>query len=638
MAQETTRPETGGLGRGSTDGPASAEALIDALGMAHSTFTLYEHPASVEAFGRAVDTLGRAPFYPWRAEVGVDGFAVDGELVAVRREGSLRLSRGLFSMGIAAVDLVSPPSGDDLLALLQLLGGAQLPEDAREALEAAGVRAIRLLDRAMLLGSDAEATEDDDRPPTTDSLADSSPADFILGMMEEGDHAPRTVANRFVGEYERAHLLLDLDDAWGTEEIVHAFVDGFWYLPEAHRAEIFSLMLERGSRPENIAFLDQFGGTELAQMNRMFGSSGHPLLSEYLRVAAQEGGRHGDLVDLVIGNHSQSLTSRIVDQVASVLRARSAGGATRSETAIERLATAQPSEAETRRSVGNVLRGLLALADEAGTIEPTSRVWAERVAAALATGDLQAADDWINAAAGLHLDDRSKAALVTSLAVAATGPATDAIARLLTDPTSQGPGSSVRRAAPLFAAEGLIAELGGEGKAGRRKSLLTALQIVARQRPEGLLPHLTDPRWFVVRNVAIALGTSRRADMAVHLEPVASHPDYRVRIEALRALHLLKGEGSADLLLGRLGDTHEAVADEAGRLLGGLQAPGIDRRLVEQTASADPDRAVAAIRALGWRTTGEARATLSRVARKRLAWGTARRLRTAARRAMEGAR
>ncbi|MFH2071781.1 MAG: HEAT repeat domain-containing protein, partial [Actinomycetota bacterium] len=177
-----------------------------------------------------------------------------------------------------------------------------------------------------------------------------------------------------------------------------------------------------------------------------------------------------------------------------------------------------------------------------------------------------------------------------------------------------------------------------EGKAGRRKGLLTALQIVARQRPQGLLPHLADPRWFVVRNVAIALGTSRRADMAVHLEPVASHPDYRVRIEALRALHLLKGEGSADLLLGRLGDTHEAVADEAGRLLGGLQAPGIDRRLVEQTASADPDRAVAAIRALGWRTTGEARATLSRVARKRLAWGTARRLRTAARRAMEGAR
>ena len=377
--------DLGGLGRGSTAGPASAEALVDALGMAFATATLYEDPRTVEAFDRALATLRRAPSYPWRVEVGVDGFSLEGEDVAVRREGSLRMSRGLFALGIAAMDLLSPPTGDDLMCLLDLLRAPEPPEDIRGELADAGVRTISLLDRALLHRGDA--VEDDDQA-IGQGAADNSPAAFVLRMLEDAANDPWTVAQRFIDEYEQAHLLVDLDDTWGTEELIHAFVDGFWYLPEAHRAEIFSMMLERGHREENLAFLDQFGGIELAQLNRMFGSSGHPLLSEYLRVASEEGGRPSDgLGALIAGNSSQSLTSRIVGQVASVLRGGTSEGGPHPETAVDRLAAARPDSDDAIRSTANVLRGLLSLAEDPEEFRTTARVWATRVSAALGSNE-----------------------------------------------------------------------------------------------------------------------------------------------------------------------------------------------------------------------------------------------------------
>lgn len=632
MQRESSRHDFGDLARGPATGPASSEALVDALGMAFSTFTLYEDPRGVEAYGRAIETLGRAPHYPWRAGVGVDGFSLDGEPVAVRRDGSLRFSRALFALGIAAMDLQSAPHGDDLYQLLRLLNAPEATTHAGDALASAGVRSIRLLDRAMLHAAGDDDNEDESRPAV--AVEDDGPAGFVLRMLEGGDSGPRAVSRRFVEEYERAHLLIGLDDTWGTEELVHAFVDGFWYLPEAHRAQIFSLMLERGHRPENTAFLDQFGGIELAQLNRMFGTDGHPLLSEYLRVAADEGSRYNDdLGSLLAGDHLQSLTTRIVGQVASVLRARSSEGITRPETAVDRLSTAHPNDIDDRRSISNVLRGLFALAVDAESFERTARVWAGRVCAALANGDLPAADEWVAAVGSVGIDDDSRLLLIDALAAAATGAAVDTLARLISAPDQKGPGARVRKAAPHFAADGLIKELSLEGKSGRRKSLLTALQIVARLKPDRLLPHLSDPRWFVIRNLAVAMGTSQHPEMAAHLQPLTSHIDHRVRLEALRALYRLTGDSCSETLLSATTDEHAAVAAEAGRLLGGIAAPGIDRRLIGMIESGDVAAATAAVAALGWRKTDAARGMLHRLAHRKFVWGRARHLKSAARKA-----
>ncbi len=473
---------------------------------------------------------------------------------------------------------------------------------------------------------------------TTRAIDDDSPAGFVLGMLHDGAD-PATVARRFVEEYERSHLLVDLDDAWGMEELVHAFVDGFWYLPEPHRAAIFSLMLERSDRPENTAFLDQFGGMELAQMNRAFGSGGHPLLAEYLRVAAREGGRPGDdMSALLAAVDDQSLTARIVGQVASVLGSRDDSGASRSETAVGRLSSHHPGDDERRRSTTNLLRGLLALSAGTERLEPVLATWAGRVGAALAEGDLRAADEWLGAIAGVDLGDTPREEVAGALSGAMQGPAVDALARLLTAPPPDGPGSVVRRAAPQFAGPGLVAELADEHHAGRRKALLSALQVVAHLRPQDLLPHLSDDRWYVVRNVVVALGASRRAEVAGSVARVAGHPDHRVRIEVLRALYRLEGERAADELCRHLGDPEETVAAEAARLVAAIPDPALDPRLIRLTGEADLPEALAAITALGRRDTPAAAEALRRLAQRPLAFGRRRSLRKAARRAMEARR
>jgi len=636
VSPETIQQGFGGFEGGPGTAAATLEPLVDALGMAWTSYTLYEDPRPVEAFVRAVDNLASAPGYPWRAETGIDGFSVDGELLAVRREGSLRMARRLFALGTAAVEFTGAPSDDDLINLFDLLTPVDPPDDAPSALVHAGVTTIRLLDRRMLHAKAGPNGQEDVHG--THIVENDDPAAFVLGLLDGGDADPAAVAATFVEEYERAHLLVGIDDTWGTEELVHAFVDGFWFLPEAHRAQIFSLMLERCDRPENTVFLDQFGGIELAEMNRMFGGGGHPLLTEYLRVAAEEGGRHqDDLGDLVIGDPTESLAAEIVEQVAAVLRTSGGPGERPSDAAIERLGATRPTSVESRRSTANTMRGLFYLADTPEAVASMGNVWAGRIAEALSVGDLEATDSWMNTIAGIRLDEDARTGLLQALSSSMSSEAVDTLAHLLAGPPPDGPGAIARKAAPLFIAAGLVRELGAENTTvGHRKMLLRALQVVARLKPESVTTHLDDPRWYVIRNVLVALGTSRRPETADHILPLCSHADHRVRVEALRALYLVLGAGSVSPLLEGTLDPDVMVRTEACRLLGGLDDPGIDRRLSERAQFPDLDEAIRAVAALGHRDTNSARATLTRMAKKRPAlWGRARRLRLAARQALE---
>jgi len=632
---ETTQQGIGGLPGGPGTAAASLESLVNALGMAWTSYTLYEDPRPVEAFVRAVESLASAPVHPWRAETGVDGFSIDGEPLAVRREGSLRMARRLFALGTEAVEFTGAPSGTDLIHLFDLLTPVDPPDDAPSALADTGVTTIRLLDRKML---HAEHEPDGEEEVHGAHIVENDdPSAFVLGLLEGGDADPAAVAAKFVEEYERAHLLVGIDDTWGIEELVHAFVDGFWFLPAAHRAQIFSLMLERGDRPENTVFLDQFGGIELAEMNRMFGGGGHPLLTEYLRVAAEEGGRHqDDLGDLIAGDRTESLAAEIVEQVAAVLRRSGSPGERPSDAAIERLELTLPTAVESRRSTANTMRGLFHLAATPQSVASMGKVWAGRVAAALATGDLESADAWMNAVAGLRLDEDSRRGLLEALSDDMSPPAIDTIARLLIEPRPEGPGAIAKEAAPLFAAAGLVRDLGAENTMGRRKMLLRALQVVVRLEPDSVITHLNDPRWYVARNVLVALGTSQHPRAAGHIAPLCDHADHRVRMEALGALYRIQGAGSANRLLAGTLDPDETVRTEAYRLLGGIEDPNVDRRLAEHTRSPDLTDALRSIAALGRRDTESARSALRGIAKKWPAlWGRAKRLRKAALQALE---
>ena len=74
-----------------------------------------------------------------------------------------------------------------------------------------------------------------------------------------------------------------------------------------------------------------------------------------------------------------------------------------------------------------------------------------------------------------------------------------------------------------------------QSKRGRRL-LAEAIADMCRSHPERLAPWLSDPRWFVVRNVVHILGWIGGNGIVGLLQSAVRHPDARVRLEVVSAL------------------------------------------------------------------------------------------------------
>ncbi len=615
--------------------PAPVDALVDALGVAWNTFTLYEHPQAMEAFGRAVATLQRCPSYPWHVAVSADGFMVDDAVVGHRREATLRLARRVFELGSAALAMTAPPSGHDLLHLFDVLAAPDAPEDINDELRRRGVRTVALLHRE-LFGSAKSAGEG----KAWYLSYDGNPEPFVHGLLEGREADTAAVAAEFVGEYERVHGLLDPGDPWGREEVVHAFIDAFWYLPRRHQAQVFETMLRRQDTAENLTFLDQFGSLELAELNRLFGDAGHPLLAEYARVATAQGGRESADVDRLVDPDeapTASLGRAVIDHIDRVLAALEESGTPAVEAALERLRSQRPGPGDNDRSSGNALGGLIDLEMRGEPLERPVAIWADKVADCIRSGDLAGADRWLAAPGRVGLGRRARARLLDALTDRTDTSCAHRLVEFLTSPPDDGPGSMLRRVAPLFAIDPLMAALGVEGTMARRKRLITALVPLARENPGALLRHLGDPRWFVVRNVALILGASGRSEVAGHLGPALEHPDHRVRGEALSASIRLDPASAAPIVLRALDDPNEAVRAKAGSLVSRIDDPAIDRALISRLEQAGSRSGMlAAVAALGRRRSAEALRVLEeRAGRWFPFWGTTRAVRNAARAVLE---
>ena len=69
-----------------------------------------------------------------------------------------------------------------------------------------------------------------------------------------------------------------------------------------------------------------------------------------------------------------------------------------------------------------------------------------------------------------------------------------------------------------------------------RKAIVEIVTRIGRVAVPTILDNLTDSRWYMVRNMITVLGTLGMPDLAPHVAATLSHPDLRVKKEAIKAL------------------------------------------------------------------------------------------------------
>lgn len=109
--------------------------------------------------------------------------------------------------------------------------------------------------------------------------------------------------------------------------------------------------------------------------------------------------------------------------------------------------------------------------------------------------------------------------------------------------------------------------LGALESATARRRLITLLIEKGRGHVELLKPYLEDPRWYLVRNVALILGEIGDEAAVDSLRGAISHRDRRVRKEVAKAVSQCAGPRARSLLVYVLHDSEPALRRWAARTI-----------------------------------------------------------------------
>ncbi len=599
-----------------------AVAMANALGTAWATYQLYPDPSGHVGFDRALGDLAESLDIK-QLEVGPRTFLWDQSEVPSTHGGVERIVERLFANSIAAVRFVSPPNAKDLVALFEVIHQtpAELEDQggAAAGLRNAGVHSIRLLERRILRDEDTKNEQLEDE---TDGPADvldykgdpEALAAFLLTTAGEDSSA---LASLVIDRYSRALGAIDQQGVWEHEEIVHTFVDMFFYFPPRYQAPLISELLARQHEPLFRIFLDQFASHEINELAGLLDPQAHPLLLEYARIAGKDDDRGNEIFNLLKETAPGESVNTMVDRrIAAVLAPGSVKGNASGSSALARLAhLRRDSPTNTMTGVGVVQR-LLSVAESDADTNRVLRIWAGKTAAAIRHRDLESALIWLRGVSdpGSAADDPAGPASQALQRVIEMHVVVELVEALRDAPDSTAGTELLRRLAPHLT-DHLIELLGREEDLGRRRELVAMVVEVSHDNPARVVAHLDDPRWYLVRNLAIVLGRCRHPDMVHHLLPLTRHPEARVRREALRTIYSLARHTDIKPFIDGLVDLDESVRTAAATILhtckDGKLVPALEALLASQ---ADTNVKLEIVALLGAQPTSDAHAALERQA------------------------
>jgi hypothetical protein len=260
----------------------------------------------------------------------------------------------------------------------------------------------------------------------------------------------------------------------------------------------------------------------------------------------------------------------LLDQVAAVDLTAVWPAAAEDPTALG-ASTQTLTEEAIRTTTTQVLLDLVASGDAEGAAGPLARLQ-QVFGDALAAGDMAHALGLVDALRALSAD----AALTASLRAAVTGLmarlASESIPRILQSGASAEETALALRelVARLGAAAtaGLLESLSVEKDKSRRRRLFDALVSLGLEIAPQTRRLLTDPRWYVVRNMVALLRAVGDRSAIPDLRRCAEHPDIRVRLEAIKTLLGLDPSVPRQLLERALNDPDPKIAEAAVSLCG----------------------------------------------------------------------
>ncbi len=286
-----------------------------------------------------------------------------------------------------------------------------------------------------------------------------------------------------------------------------------------------------------------------------------------------------------------------------------------------------------------VFRDLLRVEHRPDRFRRLLRIWSGKVGSAVRSGEFSTAGLWMRALTEAPVFAEEFASLVATARKELSRP--DLFDVLVTRLVAAKTSAS---ATPLLAAWGepfveyLIGQMVVEKPVVNRRHLVDFLGMAGRGDARLLTARLADPRWFIVRNVATAIGRAGRVTALPALESSMNHEDDRVRVEVLRAIAILRGDDSTPSVVAALADASPKVRRAAASILRASASPdvvpGIVDALERNLGSAEDGRRLVEI--IAERRGDQVVEALERLSSKKFTIGGSKAVRDAARDALKG--